>query len=444
MEMTMTNTIAGPIEQSANPLANPSTNPINPVRQRQSKGYSDQEGSIVLLKGKKGSTWYIKYREAGQQKTTKLARKDDTYHSEKTVRRLLANGFMAKVNAQETQRASGIVSPDATVITVTDFWTNRFLPYCETEWKGEGMKTSTVYGYKQVWRQHLSDHFGNRTLLEYTTADGTAFLRELASARNGNRQGKNTIKHVKALGTAIFTLAVNEVSQTGLKVNPWRDVVLPNDLLKSKEETAHYTLEETEDMISALVDHVDCQLILALTCFFALRPNEAAALKWEDIDSEGINIRRGIVRGVIGVPKTKASIRTLPLIPQVRIPLELWRTKCGNPTTGWVFASENPDRPTDFHNVIARIIVPHVEGKTRCIPCNTTPEKSGVKWKGLYAGRRGGITMAVELAGPAIAQKMAGHKSLTTTLNIYDKGVSDKGFLEGMQAYGQKALTAGK
>jgi integrase len=44
----------------------------------------------------------------------------------------------------------------------------------------------------------------------------------------------------------------------------------------------HYTLEEAEDLISALVNHVDGHLILALSCFLAPRPGEIAALKWED------------------------------------------------------------------------------------------------------------------------------------------------------------------
>lgn len=39
-----------------------------------------------------------------------------------------------------------------------------YLPYCETAWKGTGMRSSTVRGLKQVWNQHLNAHFGKITV----------------------------------------------------------------------------------------------------------------------------------------------------------------------------------------------------------------------------------------------------------------------------------------
>jgi hypothetical protein len=35
---------------------------------------------------------------------------------------------------------------------VTEFWEHRYLPYCEKERKGTGMRGSNVRGFKQVWR----------------------------------------------------------------------------------------------------------------------------------------------------------------------------------------------------------------------------------------------------------------------------------------------------
>jgi hypothetical protein len=39
---------------------------------------------------------------------------------------------------------------------------------------------------------------------------------------------------------------------------------MPDDAIESKR-TQHYTLEEAEDIILALVDHVDCQAIVEET-----------------------------------------------------------------------------------------------------------------------------------------------------------------------------------
>ena len=136
------------------------------------------------------------------------------------------------------------------------------------------------------------------------------------------------------------------------------------------------------------------------------------------------------------VPKTIESIAEIPLVePRVLIPLELWRQKSGNPQSGWVFPSRN-DTPVDLHNLLPRVIVPHVEGSAECGRCKKTPEKSPVAWKGLYAGRRGACTMVVETTNGncAVAQALLRHKSMKTTLDVYKKQITPEAFKIGLQA----------
>jgi integrase len=249
---------------------------------------------------------------------------------------------------------------------------------------------------------------------------GTRFLRSLTST-----QGKTTLKHVKALGGSLFGYACQEGI---LKFNPFLGVKLPDDAIESKE-TKHYTMEQAEDMISALVDHVDCQLILALSCFLGLRPGETAALRWEDFDAESIHIRRSVVCGIVGTPKTLEPVASLPLIDQARVPLELWRMKSGNPTSGWVFSSRN-DTPIDLHNLINRVIKPVLK-------------EAGINYfTGLYAGRRGACTAVVEATGGnyAVAQALLRHKSMVVTLNTYKKQITPAAFKAGMKLF-QNTIT---
>ncbi len=58
--------------------------------------------------------------------------------------------------------------------------------------------------------------------------------------------------------------------------NPWH-VKLPKDCKETKT-TEHYTMEEAENLITTLVDHVDAQLVIALPCFLGLGPAEIAGL----------------------------------------------------------------------------------------------------------------------------------------------------------------------
>ena len=200
--------------------------------------------------------------------------------------------------------------------------------------------------------------------------------------------------------------------------NPWHDVKV---LGKTKEpgETAHYTLEEAEDIISALVEHVDCQLIVALAFFLGLRPGEIQGLRWEDIDSgrddqglQWIHIRRAVARNVIGETKTTSSVASLPLIAPVLIPLNLWRAKRGNPVEGWIFPN-GKGKPVDLRSVIGRTIVPTLAAKK-------------IEWKTLYAGRRGAATILTQLTGDALAAKeLLRHKNIAVTTDKYVKAIPE-------------------
>lgn len=379
-------------------------------------------------------SFYVRYWTAeivdGQtqrvQRSEKLCEKNDKYYglNAKSVK-LLRDEFMNKRNQQSGHRAVR-----AADMKVVDFWEQVYFPYCEAVIPLTGQprkKPSTARGYKQVWKQHLKPHFGKMTLQEYEPVFGTQFLRSLTDTQN-----KSTIRHVKALGSTLFKHAVNE---NRIKVNPWHDVLMPDDAIEGNP-TEHYTWEEAEDMISALVDHVDCQLIVALACFLGLRPGEIAALKWEDFDDEQVHIRRSVVRGNVGTPKTKEALAPIPLIDPVLVPLELWRQKNDRPTEGWLFPSD-ADTPATLNNYVNRIIKPHVNGGVRCIPCGLVPKKSGIVWKrgGLYCGRRGACTEAIEKTNGnyAIAQALLRHKRMTTTLNVYKKQITPDAFKAGMK-----------
>jgi integrase len=125
------------------------------------------------------------------------------------------------------------------------------------------------------------------------------------------------LRHISALASTSFRYAVVEQR---LGSSRWKDVVFPEDAVDAPS-TPHYNWEDAQDIISALVDHADCQLIMALACFLGLWPNEIAPLRWEDFDGDWLQIRRGYVRGKLDVPKTPESVAAVPVILQVRIPL---------------------------------------------------------------------------------------------------------------------------
>lgn len=344
------------------------------------------------------------------QKSHKLCRKEGKYKSTtcKAVKNLCEEFLKDKVNAP-----SRVIT--GTDVKIVDFWTNSYLPRIESR-----LKPTTLRGYQQIWRQHLKEHFADHTLQGYEGKLGQRLLKSLAETQKQNR---NTLKHIKALASSIFTTAVE---QEIISSNPWRDVVMPRDA-KVPERTKHYTLEEAENMISALVDHVDAQLVLALACFLGLGPAEIAGLQWGDVDADWIHIRRNRARGEVTTPKTPERMASVPIIDPVRVPLELWRKQSNADAAAWVIA--------DLPNLINRVIIPHVNGENECWMCEKTLKASGVTWKGLYAGRRGACTAVVEATNGnyAVAQALLRHKTMTTTLNVYKKAITQGAFQAGMK-----------
>jgi integrase len=349
-----------------------------------------QSGHIYEASGAFFVRYYVSEIIDGQQKrvqrSERLCGKDDKYHSRtcKAVKQKAAEHM-------ETVNANTAPVNDQTVAT---FWEKTYLPFAE-----ENLRHSTVHGYKQIWGQHLSVHFGQMLLKDYKTHIGSLFL-----TSHSKKLGRATIQHIRSLASGIFSHAVNVGV---IESNPWHDVKV---LGKTKEpgETAHYTLEEAEDIISALVEHVDCQLIVALAFFLGLRPGEIQGLRWDDVDSDPdeqglqwIHIRRAVARGIVGETKTTSSVASLPLIAPVLIPLNLWRAKSAqserhNPVEGakherWIFPNSK-GKPVDLRTRVEGTIVPTLAAKK-------------IEWKTLYAGRRGAATILTQLTGDALAAK---------------------------------------
>jgi integrase len=378
-----------------------------------------QSGHIYEASGAFFVRYYVSEIVDGKatrvQRSYRLCGKDDKNHSRtcKAVKQKAAD-HMDTVNANVA-----LVNDQ----TIAAFWEKTYLPFAD-----ENLRASTVHGYKQIWGQHLSTHFGTTALKDYKTHMGSLFLTSLAK-----KLGRATIQHIRSLASGIFAHAVNVGV---IESNPWHDVKV---LGKTKEpgETAHYTLEEAEDIISALAEHVDCQLIVALAFFLGLRPGEIQGLRWEDIDSDPdeqglrwIHIRRAVARNVIGETKTTSSVASLPLIAPVLIPLNLWHAKRGNPVEGWLFPNAK-GKPVDLRSVIGRTIVPTLAAKK-------------IEWKTLYAGRRGAATILTQLTGDALAAKeLLRHKNIAVTTDKYVKAIPEA-LLKGIKlleaaATGEKA-----
>jgi hypothetical protein len=66
------------------------------------------------------------------------------------------------------------------------------------------------------------------------------------------------------------------------------------------------------------------------------------------------------MHGEVTTTNNKWRAASVPIIDQVRVPLELWRAKCEDDTSDGVWLLP------DLHNLVGRVIKPQVQGKKAC------------------------------------------------------------------------------
>jgi len=354
-----------------------------------------QTGNLIL----RSKVWYVRfYNRDGKRVTQQLEhpdggplKKEGIYKSVRRVEEVAAD-VMKQVNSENG------VPTNVVDVTVGEFWEATYLPWATTN-----LRESTVAGYKKTWGLYLKDQLSHWKLREYKTPHGSQLLSSLTEKR---KLGSATLSHTRSLASGIFSHALNLGK---IEANPWHDVVNLAKVKKSNP-TKHYTLEEAENTINALVSRVDAQAVFALAFFLGLRPSEIAGLKWDDIDFDGgfVHIRRAAVKGVVGETKTPESVASILLIAPARIPLELWCKKLGGKHSGWVFPNQKKD-PLNVESFCRNAIIP------LCV-------KAKIEWKGLYSARRGCGTHLTAVTGNLLAARaVLRHKSMLTTADHYDK-----------------------
>jgi integrase len=145
-----------------------------------------------------------------------------------------------------------------------------------------------------------------------------------------------------------------------------------------------------------LVGDPVAQLAMGLTFFAGLRKGELQGLEWSDIDAKFIHIRRAIVRGIVGTPKTKKSVRSIPIIKPVALMLKA--------------------APRDGDRVFAKNLM-HI-ARFQIMP---VLEKNNLEWKGFHAGRRGLGTQLRAITGNSTAGRdVLGHEDEEVTKDSYE------------------------
>jgi len=343
-----------------------------------------QQGCL-FIRGKKRKVWVLRYREDVMLPSGKIAR----------VNRSEVLGSLVEIptrrNAQRIVESrlrpinQGLYRPKTTLT---------FREFFESQWKPSlfpTFKRSTTRGYEFLLRKYLMPFFGDCGLADINRQMIQGFVAQMTKrlAPKSVALAKNCLS--KVLSTAM---------EWGyIQTNPATGVRLPR--LNIQQEHIALTPEQLRQLIAVLEEPYKSMVMIATLT--GLRRGELFALRWCALDFERkmIRVREAVYEGQFNTPKTRSSIRNIPMGEALEAVFSRLRPQ-NAAASDLVFASRKgtPRRP---ENVLKRVIHPACE-RVR-LP--------RVGWHDL---RHTSATLLHEHEPLQVAQTILGHSDVQTTL----------------------------
>ena len=348
-----------------------------------------QNGNLTL-RGRRSKVWVARWREDVLGSDGRLQR----------IRRSIVLGALASIPTRRRAQAlldaklcdlnAGRHQPQSAM---------RFHRFIEDVWRPTiltTMKFSTQKLYPHLLRRHLLPVFGDRPLCDIRRVDIQRFVTEKITRQNLSCQ---TAVHLRNLMSGTLERAV----EWGyLEANPARRIKAPP--MQRRRETIVLTREQLATLLQVLQEPIKTLAItVAMT---GLRIGEVLALRWRSLDFEKglIQVREAVYEGHLSSPKSKSSIRDIPMGPSLQHLLSDSRKAA--PADAFVFASRS-GTPLDSHNLLARVLKP---------ACR----RAGLPAISWHSFRHTHATLLSDL-GESLktAQAQLGHARLSTTAEIY-------------------------
>jgi len=269
-----------------------------------------------------------------------------------------------------------------------------FREFVDTQWQPSlfpTFKRSTSRGYTYLFRKYLFTTFGDCKLAEITRQMVQAFVAQL-----GQRLAPKSVSLAKNALSKVFTTAI----EWGyVQENPTTGVRLPAHIVQ--RERIALTPEQVRKLTAELEEPYKSMVLIAVLT--GLRRGELFALRWGVVDFErkSISVRESVYEGHFNAPKTRSSVRKIPMGEALE---EIFLRLRGKnvAASDLVFASQKgtPLRP---ENALKRVIHP------TCV-------RLGLPKVGWHDLRHTSATLLHEHEPLRVTQAILGHSDLQTTL----------------------------
>ena len=224
------------------------------------------------------------------------------------------------------------------IVTLKDYaleWLNR----------KRRLKENTRVTYLKYLNQYIVPTLGDKNITVISVTDVQMMLDKY------ERLSHKTLQEMKSTLSQIFKYAVSDEL---IRKNPCDsvDLVIPSN---KKRERRALPLHDFQDIISHLESLTGKEKrFVALCLFTAMRRGEVLGLRWEDIYSGSIHVKRNVThpqrnQPCITTPKTKAGIRTIPMIEPLKQALSPFEE------SGFIIGGEKPITLSTYRAMWKRI-----------------------------------------------------------------------------------------
>ena len=322
-----------------------------------------------------------------------------------------ADEQLSKAVHESRQAARPLVDPNLTLDAYADRWLELIAPT---------LKPRSLEGYREKLRNHIRPALGPVRVRQLHRGTLKAFL----SGKLASGLSVDSVRLIHATLRAMLSAAVED----GLLIdNPSRGLGRVLRLVRSRaarqEDIKALDAEQEGAFLRAALEKdshfYPLFLLLART---GMRLGEALALKWDDVDLVGREIRvvrARSIRGVIDTPKSghgrsvDVSSRLADVLGEVDRQSKAQALKAGAPRPEWVFASA-AGTPYDHANVAKAF-------KRATKAAGLPPYLHVHCLRHTYASR-----LLADGASPAYVQEQLGHASIELTVGTYGRWLRKK------------------
>jgi len=285
--------------------------------------------------------------------------------------------------------------------TVSDACTS-WLRTCERN----ELERSTLKAYRSHAKIHIEPKIGDLLLSDLTRSDVRDFMDDLLDEGVSRALVKKIMVSLRAILSEALErewAAQNVATQVKVKRSSRRDAKRVE--IPTKEE------------IRAIIDNapVSHRAMFITAIFTGMRISELRGLTWEAVDFDRKVIRvfqRADEYCEIGLPKSRAGAREIPMAPMVVNTLSDWQGRCPASELGLVFPN-SVGKVQNYSNIYNRVFKPMLVE-------NGIVDDDGAAKFGIHALRHAAASLFIEQGwNPKKIQTLLGHASITMTMDVY-------------------------